>query len=131
MAIVTPRLPEVKAVAKKRPSQCAHCGSSILQRWGNVSKRVIDPWVKWAVIYRYRCSQCRKRFRDYPQRISTSNQSDRMRFLCALIWKIGASLRQTIGILGVWQTPVCHMTVLRDIQWAAIRRPKKSKMRVA
>jgi len=131
MTIVTLHLPEVKAAAEKRPSKCVHCGCPIIQRWGNVSKTVIDPRVKWAVIYRYRCTQCRRTFRDYPQGISTADQSDRMRFLCALIWKIGASLRQTTGILGVWQTPVCHMTVWRDLQWAAMRRPKKNKVRVA
>lgn len=131
MAIVTLRLPEVKAAAEKRPSQCPHCDCPILQRWGNVSKRVIDPRLEWVVIYRYRCTGCRKTFRDYPLGITTAAQTDRMRFLCALIWKIGASLRQTTGILGVWQRSVCHMTVWRDIQWAALRRPAKTRVRVA
>jgi len=131
MAIVTLRLPDVKAAAEKRPAKCPHCGCCMLQRWGNVSKAVIDPQLKWALIYRYRCTQCRKTFRDYPPGITRAAQTDRMRFVCALIWKIGASLRQTTGILGVWQRAVCHMTVWRDIQWAALRRPAKTRVRVA
>jgi hypothetical protein len=96
-----------------------------------VVKRLVDPQLKFALIYRYRCTQCGKTFRDYPPGITPADQSDRMRFLCALIWKIGASLRQTTGLLGIWQSTVCHMTVWRDIQWAALRRPVKAKVRVA
>jgi hypothetical protein len=131
MTIVTLRLPEVKAAAEKRAEQCPHCGCAILQRWGHVSKPVIDPQIRWALIYRYRCTGCRKTFRAYPQGISNADQTDRMRFLCALIWKIGASLRQTTGLLGIWQRSVCHMTVWRDIQWAAFQRQSKTKVRVA
>jgi len=130
MAIVTLRLPEVKAVAEKRPAQCPHCGGGVLQSWGSVTKAVIDPHIHQVLIYRYRCTQCRKTFRQYPLGISAADQTDRMRFLCALLWKIGASLRQTTGLLGIWQRAVCHMTVWRDIQWAALRRPAKSKVRV-
>jgi DNA-directed RNA polymerase subunit RPC12/RpoP len=131
MTIVTLRLPEVKAATEKRAGKCPRCGCAILQRWGNVSKAVIDPRVKEALIYRYRCTGCGRTFRDYPQGITQADQTERMRFLSALIWKLGASLRQTTGIIGVWQRSVCHMTVWRDIQWAAMRREAKTKVRVA
>lgn len=131
MAIVTLHLPEVKAAAEKRSMKCPHCGGAILQRWGSVVKGVIDPQLKEVSIYRYRCMQCNKTFRDYPPGITAADQTDRMRFLCALMWKIGASLRQTTGLIGIWQATVCHMTVWRDIQWAALRRPRKAKVRVA
>lgn len=131
MAIVTLRLPDVKTVAEKRPGQCPGCGCPVLQRWGSVTKPVIDPYLQAVVVYRYRCLGCHKTFRHYPAGISAADQTDRMRFLCALIWKIGASLRQTTGILGIWQRAVCHMTVWRDIQWAAVRRPAKQTVRVA
>lgn len=130
MAIVTLRLPEVKSVAEKRPGQCVYCGCRVLQRWGRIHKAVLDPQIQEVLLYRYRCSECGKTFRHYPQGITRADQTDRMRFLCALIWKIGASLRQTTGLLGIWQRPVCHMTVWRDIQWAALRRPAKTKLRV-
>ena len=131
MAIVTLRLPEVKAVAEKRPGKCPQCGGAVLQRWGSVTKPVIDPHLREVLIYRYRCPSCRKTFRHYPPGINAADQTDRMRFLCALIWKIGASLRLTTGLLGIWQRAVCHMTVWRDIQWGALRRPAKNKVRVA
>jgi len=131
MAIVTLKLPEVKAATEKRAGQCPHCGCPILQRWGCVTKPVIDPRIQYALIYRYRCTGCRKTFRDYPLGITAAAQTDRMRFLCTLIWRIGASLRQTTGLLGVWQRSVCHMTVWRDIQWAAVRRPAKEQVRIA
>jgi hypothetical protein len=131
MAIVRLHLPEVKAATEKRPGACPKCGCPILQRWGSVVKPLIDPKLTFALLYRYRCTQCRKTFRHYPQGITEADQTDRMRFLCALIWKMGASLRGTTGLLGVWQRAVCHMTVWRDIQWAALRRPAKRKVRVA
>ena len=131
MTIVTFRLPEVKAATEKRPGKCPKCGSELLQRWGNVSKPVIDPHVSYVLIYRYRCVNCQRIFRDYPQGITQADQSERMRFVCAQIWKLGASLRQTTGIIGVWQRTICHMTVWRDIQWAAVRRGAKTKVRVA
>ena len=131
MAIVTLRLPEVKTIAEKRPQDCPHCGCAVLQRWGQVNKAVIDPQIPEVLLYRYRCSGCGKTFRHYPQGITRADQTDRMRFVCALMWKIGASLRQTTGLLGIWQRPVCHMTVWRDLQWAAVRRPAKEKVRVA
>ena len=131
MAIVTLRLPDVKTVCEKRPAACPNCGGGILQSWGSVTKPVIDPQIAWVLLYRYRCTACRQTFRHYPPGISAADQTDRMRFLCALIWKLGASLRQTTGIIGIWQQTVCHMTVWRDLQWAAARRPSKSKVRVA
>jgi hypothetical protein len=131
MAIVTLRLPDVKAAAEKRPGECPHCGCPVLQRWGSVVKPLIDPKLTFALLYRYRCTQCRKSFRHYPPGITQADQTDRMRFVCALMWKLGASLRGTTGLLGVWQRPVCHMTVWRDIQWAALRRAAKGKVRVA
>ena len=131
MAIVTLRLPEVKTAAERRPGKCPKCGCVILQGWGSVTKPVIDPHVKEVLVYRYHCTGCQKTFRQYPQGVSSADQTDRMRYLCALMWKIGASLRQTTGLLGIWQRAVCHMTVWRDIQWAAQRRPTKTKVRVA
>jgi len=131
MAIVMLRLPEVKAVAEKRPGKCPVCGCAVLQSWGSITKPVIDPQLTMVLVNRYRCTNCRKSFRHYPPGVSAADQTDRMRFLCALIWKIGASLRQTTGILGIWQRAVCHMTVWRDIQWAALRRPAKQTVRVA
>jgi transposase-like protein len=131
MAIVTLRLPEVKAATEKRPGKCPYCGCAVLQRWGEVSKAVIDPHLSEVLIYRYRCTGCGRTFRDYPQGISSADQTDPMRFLCALIWKTGASLRQTTGLLGIWKPTVCHMTVWRDVQWAAARRAVKGKVHVA
>jgi hypothetical protein len=131
MAIVTLHLPEVKTTAEKRPGHCPKCGCAILQGWGSVTKPVIDPQVKEVVVHRYHCPSCGKTFRQYPPGVSSADQTDRMRFLCALMWKIGASLRQTTGLLGIWKPTVGHMTVWRDIQWAVLRRPAKEKMRVA
>ena len=131
MAIVMLHLPEVKTATEKRSGKCPHCGCAVLQRWGSVVKRLVDPRLKEVLIYRYRCTGCGKTFRDYPAGMTSADQSDRMRFLCALIWKMGVSLRQTTGLIGIWQATVCHMTVWRDIQWAALRRPSKAKVRVA
>jgi hypothetical protein len=56
MAIVTLRLPEVKATTEKRLGNCLHYGCTVLQRWGSVTKPVIDSHLPWVLIYRYRCT---------------------------------------------------------------------------
>jgi hypothetical protein len=76
MAIVTLRLPIVKALAENRPAQCVYCRSPLLQRWGGALRAVKDAHVHQALIYRYRCFQCRRTFRHYPEGITSARKAN-------------------------------------------------------
>ena len=122
MAIVTLNLAEVKAQVSSRPRACVHCGSSLLQGWGKVRKRVRDPELEEVEAHRFRCCDCGRTFRHYPQGVGAADQSQRLQQLAALCWVLGLSTRMVTGVLGAFGIPLCHMTVWRDVQaLAAVR----------
>ena len=75
MPVILIRLPEVSIHPSARPERCPYCGSQILQRWGRVTKPVKDWRDIVVVIYRYRCQDCERTFRDYPEDIDRSNHA--------------------------------------------------------
>jgi uncharacterized protein with PIN domain len=68
------QLPEVKHNTSMRPERCPHCKGEIFQRWGRVRKQIKDTKVRTAQVYRYRCFECQRTFRHYPQGISLRNR---------------------------------------------------------
>lgn len=116
MAIVTLHLPVVKASCESRPSGCPMCGSAVLQRWGGKVRRVKDPHVQEALVYRYRCCECGRTFRDYPQGISAAHQSWRLVQLAGLCWVLGLSLRGASAILSAFPVALSHTSVWCDVQ---------------
>ena len=116
MAIVTLQLSTVKAYTENRPSECPHCGSGLLQRWGGTLKPVRDTHMRTAAIYRYRCVACRRTFRHYPEGLSRADQSLRLLQLAAIGWTLGLSLRGMSAILSAFGVTLAHMTVWRDAQ---------------
>ena len=127
MSIVVLVLPDVKVQRETRPNQCPHCGGEILQRWGGSLKRVRDHLVQQAVVYRYRCTSCRRTFRHYPEGVDRCQQSQRLRKLAALCWTLGLSYRSVAGVLGVFGVGVAAMTAWRDVQEAAGQLRQKRK----
>ena len=132
MAIVTLRLPLVKAFAENRPTQCAYCASPILQRWGSVERAVKDPHVYQATLYRYRCTACQRTFRHYPDGLTPAHQSQRLVVLAALAWVLGLSLRGTSAILSAFPVALSHTSIWRDVQSQAValRRRQPRQVRV-
>jgi transposase-like protein len=116
MAILTLHLTNVKAFAEHRSARCAYCGSSLLQRWGSVVKTVKDTHIQQVVLYRYRCDECQRTFRHYPEGLSGAQQSQRLVRLAALCWVLGLSLRGTSAILSAFPVTLCHTSVWRDVQ---------------
>jgi DNA-directed RNA polymerase subunit RPC12/RpoP len=98
MPIILLRLTKAEYQPNERPSACPYCGSQILQRWGQVSKPVKDPQDLRMVVYRYRCEECERTFRDYPKGVDRSDYSCGIRKLAALIWALGLSYRDIISI---------------------------------
>ena len=116
MSIVVLQLPAVKGESESRPSQCPHCRSEILQRWGGSLKRVRDHEVKQAMVYRYRCTSCRRTFRHYPEGLDRAQQSQRLRKLAGLCWTLGLSYRGVAGVFAVFGVGIAAMTAWRDVQ---------------
>lgn len=122
MAIVTLCLAEVNGETIERPRGCPHCGSTVLQGWGTVSKPVRDPQLTAVRVRRFRCCDCGRTFRHYPAGVGPADQSQRLQQLAAICWVLGLSTRMVTGILGAFGIQLCHMSVWRDVQaLAAIR----------
>jgi transposase-like protein len=130
MAIVTLQLPIVKAYSENRPAQCVYCDSPILQRWGGRLRGVKDTHVHQALVYRYRCCQCKRTFRHYPEGITAARQSQRLILYAALGWLMGLSLRGTSAMLSPYPVELSHTSIWRDVQALAARLKRRLPKRV-
>ena len=109
-------LPQVKLHPDTRPPACPHCGSVFLNRHGAVAKPVKDLYVSQVTVHRYRCVDCRRTFRHYPQGVDGHDQSLRLRGLAALSWALGLSLRSASHLLAALGRELSRMSVWRDVQ---------------
>ena len=109
-------LPQVKDYPDSRPSACPHCGSVILNRHGKVTKRVTDLYLSEVTVMRYRCTDCLRTFRHYPEGVDSHDQSLRLRGLGALSWALGLSLRSVSHLLAALGCCLSRMSVWRDVQ---------------
>ena len=109
-------LPQVKLHPDTRPSACPYCGSMYLNRHGLVTKRISDLYVSEVTAQRYRCCDCERTFRHYPQGVDAHDQSHRLRGLAALSWGLGLSLRSVSHLLGALGCELSRMSVWRDVQ---------------
>lgn len=116
MSIVTLRLPEVKAIEPNRPTRCPYCPGETFQRWGGGVREVRDPEIKAVLVYRYRCCQCHRTFRHYPEGIDQGQQTERMRVLAAVTWLMGLSYRGLSIIFFAFGSVISRMTAWRDVQ---------------
>lgn len=116
MAIVVLKLPDVKRKREERPKQCRYCTGETFQRWGQVNKPVKDIRVRNVKVYRYRCCQCKRTFRYYPEGNTSADQTERLRLFAILLWTLGLSHRASSLILSGLKVLVSHMTIWRDVQ---------------
>jgi len=99
-----------------RPMQCPYCGCPIFHRWGQTRKIVKDKQDLHAITYRYRCEDCERTFRDYPEGIDRSDYSRGTRQLAALIWALGLSYRDIVNIFENYGIRLSRTTVWREGQ---------------
>jgi len=116
MPVILLRLTKATQPSQRRPSECPHCGSQILQRWGQVSKPVKDQDELTAVVYRYRCKNCQRTFRDYPEGLDRSDYTLGIRKLAALIWALGLSYRDIVKVFEDLGINLSRSTVWREGQ---------------
>jgi len=114
MPVVTIRLPDYEISPQKRPERCPYCSCEILQGWGQSAKNLQDIHNGTAEVHRYRCSECGRTFRHYPQGVDRSIQSQRMRKMAALAYVIGLSSRDVVAIFKKLGFELSRMTVWRE-----------------
>jgi len=119
MSIVVLKLPAVKRKTEERPHKCPYCEGETFQRWGRVNKPVKDVRVRNVKVYRYRCCQCKRTFRHYPDGNTSADQTERLRLFAILLWTLGLSHRASSLILSGLNVLVSFMTIWRDVQEAA------------
>ena len=99
MAILVLKLPSVKRKNEERPKKCPYCSGETFQRWGLMNKPVRDTRYRRIQVYRYRCCQCQRTFRYYPEGSSWADQTKRLQIFAVLCWTFGMSYRNVSLIL--------------------------------
>jgi DNA-directed RNA polymerase subunit RPC12/RpoP len=108
------KLPDTNNIPDGRPGNCPYCGSQILQRWGRVTKPVKGGSDLMAVIYRYKCRDCKKTFRHYPQDVDRSGFTTSIRQLAVLLSAMGLSSRKIKELFDKLGVNLSHMTIWRE-----------------
>lgn len=116
MSIVVLKLPDVKRKTEARPKRCPYCKGETFQRWGQVGKPVKDVHIRQVQVYRYKCCHCQRTFRHYPEGNTRADQTERLRLLTVLLWRMGLSHRSASLILGSLKTAISFMTIWRNVQ---------------
>ena len=116
MSIVVLKLPDVKRKREERPKRCPYCKGETFQRWGRVNKPVKDVHVRQVKVYRYKCSHCKRTFRQYPDGNSRADQTERLRLLAVVMWSLGLSYRSASLILMGLKVSISFMTIWRNVQ---------------
>lgn len=79
-------------------------------------KKVRDPHLREVWVYRYKCCQCRRTFRHYPQGVGRASQTDRMKVLAAIGWTLGLSYRGLAALYRAFGAEIERMSAWRDVQ---------------
>jgi DNA-directed RNA polymerase subunit RPC12/RpoP len=116
MPLILLHLPEPKTIPDGRPGECPYCGSQILQRWGRVTKPITGRADVTAVIYRYKCQDCEKTFRDYPKGVDRSGITRSIRHLAVILSALGLSSRKIQEVFDRFGINLSHMTIWREGQ---------------
>ena len=125
------QLPRVERKQVTRPLKCPYCKGGVFQRWGMVSRQIKDTKVRSIKVSRYKCTSCHRSFRAYPEGVSHTQQSERLKKLCVIMWSLGLSHRSAVRILSVFGVSLSHMSGWRDVQKAGERIRHKLKWRAA
>jgi transposase-like protein len=116
-------LPRVDPQRVIRPMSCPHCGGRYLRLHQVVSKPLRDTVYPQVKAYRYQCLRCQRTWRIYPQGVSGSCSSQRVRGLAILLYLLGLSYGATSLALEALGVYLCKTSVYEAVQAAAERVP--------
>lgn len=114
MPVIWLKLPEVERTTDSRPKGCPYCGNCILQRWGQVKKPLRDATGLLTEIYRYRCGECERTFRHYPDGVDRADQTLRIRQVAGLAWLMGMSTRDVVKTFKAVGIKISRSNVWRE-----------------
>lgn len=114
MPVIWLKLPEVERTTDIRPKGCPYCGNCILQRWGQVKKPLRDATGLLTEIYRYRCGECERTFRHYPDGVDRADQTLRIRQVAGLAWLMGMSTRDVVKTFKAVGIKISRSNVWRE-----------------
>lgn len=77
-------------------------------------------------VYRYKCCSCKRTFRHYPEGVDRADQTQRLRKLATLCWKLGLSYRGIEMVMSAFGVKISRMSAWRDVQ-EEVQRQKKDK----
>ena len=118
-------VPDVNVCPTDRPRECRHCGGVILQRHQSVIKPIKDHKLEQVEAVRYKCADCKRTFRHYPDGVTAKDQSQRTVVLAAVMYGLGLSCSAVSHLLGALGAPIGKMTAWRDVQEAGEALSKK------
>jgi len=114
MPVVLLQLPKTEFIPDNRPRECPYCKNPILQRWGRVTKPIKGRTGSLAVIYRYRCEECKKTFRHYPKWIDRAGHTHSIRQLAGLLSALGLSNRTIADLFKDIGVDISYSTIWRE-----------------
>lgn len=118
-------LPRVEPKEFKMPLVCPHkdCEGRHFEHHQEVKKPLKD--MLYAVVYaqRYRCLQCKRTFRVYPQGVTQAQTSQRVKGLAVMLYLLGLSYGATSLVLEALGVYMSKTSVYEAVQAAAEKVP--------
>lgn len=117
-------IPQVDPTAMEPPQMCPYedCdGEYFTPHQQHCEKALRDPEYDQVNAKRWKCLQCGRTFRVYPEGVSEAERSDRLKAAGVMLYLLGVSYRGVEDFLTALGYPVDHVTVYRDVQEAGER----------
>jgi transposase-like protein len=114
-------IPQVDPNAMERPQVCPYeaCdGEYFTPHQQHCEKPLRDPEFDRVNAKRWKCLQCGRTFRVYPEGVSDAERSDRLKAAGIMLYLLGISYRGVEDFLTAFGYPVDHVTIYRDVQEA-------------
>ncbi len=113
------RLPEIREDEYVVPQECPYgCGGRYFALHQECHKAVSDPEYAEVTVKRYRCVQCGRSFRVYPQGVSQRPRSQRLRGIGVMLYVLGLSYGGVADALRAFGWQGSKSSVYRDVQAA-------------
>ncbi len=128
------RLPKVKPDEYELPETCPHgCGGTYFRQHGQQGqqKQLRDPQYDQVTVYRYRCLECGRTFRVYPQGVlKGAQQSARLKGMVVLLYVLGLSYGALEDFTNALGCGIGKTLAYYDVQAAGIESRKQQKRNV-
>lgn len=114
-------IPQLDPSVMEVPDVCPYedCDGQYFKTYEQHCKKpLVDIEYEEVDAIRRKCLRCQRTHRAYPQGVSKSNHSDRLKALGVFLYMLGISYRDVEEILTSLGCPLDHTTVCRDVQAA-------------